>query len=294
MLRPGQPDAFELPLLPVQRLMRFSLGATHQHRVRTGGVVTRCFSDTMLFVRNGDAGLQVVTQEPHGLRTGDRIDAVGFPGMVEGMAVLQHALCRVTGREAPPVPVRPTIGTLLEGTYNSDLVTVAARLVDWVITGRNVTLIFQSGDHLFKGLLNLPAHASVTLPEKNSLVNVTGISVISELEDLWFYRPTSFVLLVADLADLQVLQAAPWWTPERLWRALAMSCLVLLAAVGWVWALRRQIDGKRALIEQQARHAAALDYAPLPPELVTRAEAALKGLRIEGKPIDVPEGLSGT
>ena len=41
------------------------------------------------------------------------------------------------------------------------------------------------------------------------------------------------------------------------------------------------------------RHAAALDYAPLPTELVTRAEAALKGLRIEGKPINVPEGLSG-
>ena len=33
------------------------------------------------------------------------------------------------------------------------------------------------------------------------------------------------------------------------------------------------------------RYAAALDYAPLPPELVTRAEEVIKGLRAEGKPL---------
>jgi phosphate transport system substrate-binding protein len=41
------------------------------------------------------------------------------------------------------------------------------------------------------------------------------------------------------------------------------------------------------------RHAAALDYAPLPPEMVTRAEHAVKGLRAEGKPISV-DGLTGS
>ena len=47
-------------------------------------------------------------------------------------------------------------------------------------------------------------------------------------------------------------------------------------------------------LHEGQRHAAALDYAPLPPELVIRAEAAVKGLRIEGKPVNVPETLSGT
>ena len=91
----------------------------------------------------------------------------------------------------------------------------------------------------------------------NDVVNITGICVISEIEDLWFYQPRSFVLLIADLADVQLVQAPPWWTSERLSRALISTCLVLLAVVGWVWALRRQVDQKRAVIQQQARHAAA-------------------------------------
>lgn len=38
------------------------------------------------------------------------------------------------------------------------------------------------------------------------------------------------------------------------------------------------------------RYAAELDYAPLPPELVTRAERAVRGLRADGKPLGLPEG----
>ena len=47
-------------------------------------------------------------------------------------------------------------------------------------------------------------------------------------------------------------------------------------------------------LHEGQKYAAALDYAPLPPELVSRAEAAVKGLRIEGKPISLPDETSGT
>jgi signal transduction histidine kinase len=122
-------------------------------------------------------------------------------------------------------------------------------------------------------------------------VNVTGICVISELEDLWFYRPRSFLLLLADLADLHVVQAPPWWTPERLWRALAITGLVLLAATGWVWALRRQIYRKRAVIEQQARHAAALEErSRIARELHDTLEQGLTGLSLQMKAMETDLG----
>jgi len=47
-------------------------------------------------------------------------------------------------------------------------------------------------------------------------------------------------------------------------------------------------------LHEGQHYAAALDYAPLPPELVTRAESAVKGLRIEGQPIALPDVISGT
>jgi signal transduction histidine kinase len=293
VLQPGQPDAFAQPLVPVSRLMRFSLGAEHHHRVRTSGVVTRRLSDTSFFVRDGDMGLKVETSAAQQFRTGDVIEAAGFPGMADGMAVLQHAVARVVGAAELPQPAQPTLAALLAGTHNSDLVSVPARLVDWVIAGQKLTLIFQTGDQLFKGLFNVPANTPVSLPDKNSLVDVTGICVISELEDTWFYQPRSFLLLVADLADVQLVQAPPWWTPERLWRALMIACIVLFAGTGWVWALRRQIERKRAVIEQQARHAAALEErSRIARELHDTLEQGLTGLSLQMKAMETD--LDGT
>lgn len=287
VVKSPQSDAFSQPLVPVNRLMKFSPGALHRHRVRTSGVVTRRLSPTMFFVRDADVGLKVETRRPVDFRAGDVIDAAGFPAMSEGMAVLQQAVTRRVGTAEPPAPVEPKLSALLDGAHNSNLVSVRARLVDWVITEQNVTLILQSGDELFKGLLNHPSSEPLVLPDKNSLVDVTGICVINELDDVWFYKPRSFLLLLADLTDLHLVQSPPWWTPERLWRALAITLAVLLAAAGWVWALRRQIDRKRAVIEQQARHAAALEErSRIARELHDTLEQGLTGLSLQMKAME--------
>ena len=288
VLRPGQPDAFAQPIVPVNRLMRFaSLGEPLRHRVRTRGVVTRRVSDTAFFVRDGNIGLKVETTTPQAFRPGEVVEAAGFPMMMEGIAVLQHATCRVSGSAPPPAATQASVAALLAGTHNSDLVSLRARLVDWVVSGDSATLVLQAGDQVFNGLLKLPSGRSAELPPKNSLVNVTGICVINELEDLWFYRPRSFVLLVADLADLELVQAPPWWTPERLRLALSLTGAVLLAAAGWVWALRRQVDRKCAVIEQQARHAAALEErSRIARDLHDTLEQGLTGLSLQMKAME--------
>jgi signal transduction histidine kinase len=285
--RPAPPDAFSQALVPIAGMMRPTPGRWQRHRVRIRGVVTRRISDTTFFLREGQLGLKVETRQSVALRPGDVIETTGFPTMTDGLAVLQYAAVRKTGSEAAPAPARPTVTSLLEGSHNSDLVTLQARLVDWTISGQKVTLIFEAGNQLFNGLLNLAARPGPRLPEKNSLVNVTGVSVVSELEDTWFYQPRSFLLLLADRADLQVVQAPPWWTPERLWRALAITVVVLLAAAGWAWSLRRQIERKRAVIEQQARHAAALEErSRIARDLHDTLEQGLTGLSLQMKAME--------
>lgn len=293
VIRPAAPDAFSAPLVPVAGMMRPTPGRWQRHRVRISGVVTRRISDTMFFLREGQLGLKVETTQPVALRPGDVIETAGFPTMADGLAVLQYAEVRKTGSQAAPAPARPAVASLLEGSHNSDLVSLQARLVDWAVSGRKATLIFEADNQLFKGLLNLASPQVSLLPEKNSLVNVTGVSVVSELEDTWFYQPRSFLLLLADIADLQVVQAPPWWTPERLWRALAITGLVLLAAAGWVWSLRRQIERKRAVIEQQARHAAVLEErSRIARDLHDTLEQGLTGLSLQMKAMETE--LDGT
>jgi signal transduction histidine kinase len=56
---------------------------------------------------------------------------------------------------------------------------------------------------------------------------------------------------------------------------------------GWVWALRRQIDRKRAVIEQQARHAAALEErSRIARELHDTLEQGLTGLSLQMKALE--------
>ena len=287
VIRPAPAGAFDSPRVPIAGMMRPTPGVSQRHRVRIGGVVTRRISETMFFLRDGQLGLKVETKQPVAVRPGEVIETAGFPTMTEGLAVLQYADVRLNGAQASPAPARPSLAALLEGSHNSDLVSLQARLVDWAVSGAKVTLIFEAENQLFKGLLNHDSPTRPPLPEKNSLVNVTGVAVVSELEDTWFYQPRSFLLLLSDIADLEVVHAPPWWTPERLWRALAITGLVLLAAVGWVWSLRRQIERKRAVIEQQARHAAVLEErSRIARDLHDTLEQGLTGLSLQMKAME--------
>lgn len=287
IIEPAQADVFSRPLVRVQGLMKVTQGARFPNRVRTSGIVTRRLSDTRFFVRDGELGLKVESTIPVNFRPGDVIEAAGFPVMLDGQEVMEYAICRKVGSGEPPASIRATTAELLEGGHSANLVDLRARLVDWVIAGKSVTLVFQSGDQLFKGLLNYDVSSRFPLPEKNSLVDVTGICMISELEDIWFYQPRSFLLLVAEMADLRLVEAPSWWTAERLWRALAITGIVLLAAAGWVWALRRQIGRKRAVIEQQARHAAALEErGRIARELHDTLEQGLTGLSLQMKAME--------
>ena len=134
--------------------MRTPSGETLRGRVRTSGVVTRRLSDTVFFLRGDGRGLKVETRQPTTFQPGDRVDAAGFPEMSEGLAVLQQTVARRLDTQPAPAPVNAAMPALLDGSHNSDLVAIRARLVDWSATGPSVTLIFQAGDHLFKGLLN--------------------------------------------------------------------------------------------------------------------------------------------
>lgn len=286
VVRPALADPFALPIVPLDRLLGFSLEAPRPHRVRIRGVVARQISERVFFLRDENLGLKVETRVPTTVRSGDVVEATGFPTMSGAAAVMEGSVCRTMSSGAPLVPARPTLAGLLDGSHSSDLVSVQARLVDWVADGQSVTMIFQADNHLLKGLL--PHGAGLeALPEKNSIVDATGICVISELEDLWYYSPRSVVLLLSSPADLKVLQAPEWWTRERLWRALALVLAILAAGLGWVWSLRRQVQRKRAVIELQARHAAVLEErSRIARELHDTLEQGLTGFSLQLKAVE--------
>jgi signal transduction histidine kinase len=287
ILRPAPDDVFDRPVVPIDRWMKVTAPDAPVPRVRIVASVTRRMSADLFFVSDGRLGLKVETDRAVDYLPGDVVELAGFPAMAEGLAVLKHAQARLVRSATPPAPARPAMETLLTGDHNSDLVRVRARLVDWTFAGRTVTLTFQSADQYFKGLLNVQTEGMLKLPGRDSVVDVTGICVVSGLDDVWFYKPSGFMMLLAGPDDLALVQAPPWWTPRRLWSALAIAVLVLLAVVGWGAALRRQVERKRAIIEQQARHAAALEERNrIARDLHDTLEQGLTGLSLQMKAME--------
>jgi signal transduction histidine kinase len=287
VVQPPPPDPFALPLVPLTRLFAYSLEPPRPNRVRTRGVVTRQPSEHALYLRDEGIGVRVELQGPARFQPGDLVEVVGFPLMVEGSAVIQGAICRRVAAGVAVEPLRATWSELTDGVYTSNLVRLEARLVDWAAEEPGLTLALESGNHLFKAVLHHEGSPDHLLPPRNSIVEVTGISAISELQDRWSFRPRSVVLLLSDAADLRVLRAAPWWTPERLWRALIGIGVVLLVAAAWVWSLRQQVGRKRAIIERQARHAAVLEErSRIARELHDTLEQGLTGVSLQMKAME--------
>lgn len=258
VIRPPPSEPYAVPVVPLAQLLGFSLEAPSPHRVRIQGVVTRSISDRVLFMREGRLGIKVETCGPAGFNPGDEIEAVGFPAMARGSAVMENALTRLLRTGTAPVPVRAAWAELLDGTHSADLVTVRARLVDWITAGESVTLVLQAEDQLFQAILpGVPPGGA--MPENNSIVEATGICALSALDDRRQVSPRAFVLLLSSRTDLAVVERPDWWTAERLWRALAVVLALLVIGLGWVWALRRQVQRKRAIIAQQSHHAAVLE-----------------------------------
>jgi signal transduction histidine kinase len=112
---------------------------------------------------------------------------------------------------------------------------------------------------VFKAMLK-PAPAPMKAPDwkAGSRVRVTGICSVSyddmrPVMGLW--HPQSFQLLLRSPADLTVLQAPPWWTPEHIAYLLTAATAVLMLAVGTVtWMARRRLreqGRQRAMAEAE-------------------------------------------
>lgn len=289
IIRPPPTDPYALPARPVNRLMEFAPDSQPWHRIKVSGVVTRRISSHLFFLRNQDYGIRIQSLNPVHWQPGDVIEAVGFPIIVEGEVVIENSISRHMGTAALPHARPATPLTILNNQHSSNLVQLQGRLIDSVTGGSDATLVFEADNHLFKAhLKEYPTETvAALLPENGSLVDITGICEINELQDFWYRLPSSFSILISSPEDLAVIAKPSWWTPTRLTGVLAITLALLIAGSGWVWALRRQVNRTRSVIESQARHAAVLEERTrIGHDLHDTLEQGLTGLSLQLKGIE--------
>lgn len=274
--KPPPPDPFGVPLLEFDRLRPFSPEPGVLHRRRIVGTVTYIEPQNFLMLQNGERAVRVNLVDHPPLKIGDLVEAVGFVEVREFYAELGNALVRKsgTGETMVPQPVDPlrvmgppnTPAQRLPEDFDGRLVSISGRLLAVDDRRESRHLLIETEGGIIEGVL--PGASAPALPSRvraGSLVQVTGVCMVTYTEKVptrAFARPRSFEVRLRSPEDIEVLRAAPWWTPLRLWIALGIVGGGGLLCAAWVWTLRRRVTQRaRELAEEiEARQSAEVEF----------------------------------
>jgi signal transduction histidine kinase len=233
------------------------------------GVVTLVSPDqTWLVLQEGTAAMRVRLAEgmAAGAEPGDRLRVQGFPVLGDYTVALEDArvVARAPGEPVQAEPFRDA-GEVLR---NPGLVDRDARLIE---TGATlVDLRTRDDDLQVLGLSSAGISFAATLPLRQAVpaqvrpgskLRLTGLCELQLTEERRRIAkpPDMFKLSLRDARDIRVLQAGPWWTPQRLRVATIMATGALVVLGAWIETLRR--GNRRLRAEVAARERAERELA---------------------------------
>jgi signal transduction histidine kinase len=303
--RPAQYDAFAVPEVPLGGAMTFSPAGNNQHRHRVTGTVTLCKPGQYFYLQDDHHALRVRTRQPDRLRPGDVVEATGFFAMGNHTAEMHEAVFRRLGARRPPDPLEVTRSTTF-APEPRNMVPLPRDFDDYLVALRGFLVSFdhKHGEPLRLNLecdgalvsaefIESAESAAVTALRPGSELRVSGVCELtfSDRRPLSAWpQPVAVRLLLRDRADVQVLAAVSWWTPERLRTALGVTALILLLALAWAALLRRTVAQRSHQLaeEMRARRDAAVEFEStlrernrLAADLHDTTEQSLTGLALQ-------------
>ncbi|QBG46736.1 hypothetical protein EGM51_04740 [Verrucomicrobia bacterium S94] len=247
------PDADSVPrFCAIHDLQRADFDC--REMVKTHGWVTYADGgDT--FLRGEKTSLLVRMQNSYHVKVGDYVEAVGYVWPQRIGPAFRARTINVKERRGLPEPIRLDAEVPLAAELNYELVEVDVRLVEigksfGKSAGSQHTLLCRAGDYSFE--TRLPPGMDVSELESGAKLRLTGICHLT-LNPKIRYRLdfNGFWLVLQDEDGIEVLQAAPWWTEERLLRVLGMVCGILVLALVWGWMLRRTVNKQTGIIQEK-------------------------------------------
>ena len=243
---PAAADPWAVAVRPLDRLKGFTLSRTAGHRVRAQGVVTLSLPQGSFYMTDASGSAYVQSTQQTALRRGDRVEALGFPGIVDQHPALVDSVFRIIGSGGAPVPAQATAASVLQGQFDSTLVQIEGRLAQVAVTPDEALLILRQGPAVFTAVSKSPASiAGLRSVREGSLVRVTGICV---LERDAASNTASFKLHFNTVEDIAVLEQPSWLNVRRALAGGAVLVLGIFGVLGWAATLRRRVRSQTATI----------------------------------------------
>jgi signal transduction histidine kinase len=282
VLSPPPVDALESPEVALGAIAGYRPEPTPGHRVRTAGIVTRVIPGRFFYLQEGLEGVRIETASTEPPAPGDIVDVAGFIRMRHGLGTLSEAVFRTTGHTQPPVPLGMQPTDILDvnvrarragltarpASYQGCLIRCTGTLLEVPpLQANSCRLLIEADDLVVTATLLDTGYAVARQLTPGSTLGLTGIAELGLEEDQdllldadpW---PNHVTMLLGSAADIEVLRTPSWWTPRRLWAALAAAVAIVAAAGLWVGILRRQVARQASLLaaELEQRHRAAVEH----------------------------------
>jgi len=252
-------DPFALPVSPLDRLLDFtarsgSAGSAPGLLRKVRGVVIIA-RDRTIYVRDAVGSFEIHASGEAALRSGDMVEAVGFPTAREGETLnsfrpsLEDATIRRVGHAALPQPIEASAADLLRGNRNATLVRVRGRLLQHVSTAHEEMLVLDGGGATFTAHLATSTPAT-PLPalQNGSLLELIGVTSMPPGAGGAQPAAQTFRLLLPSADAVVVRERAPWLTGATVGWVLGVLGLATFASMAWVVTLRRRVQRQTRLL----------------------------------------------
>jgi signal transduction histidine kinase len=221
--------------------------------VRTEGIVTYKGSQ-MLCLQDQDSGMRVFLRlENTDIHPGDRVQVAGL-ALPDGFAPkLVQALVRKVGRgDLPAAGPLDFMQNYLQSSQDATRGEVESIFEGQSVSDSALKLDLRCVATKRDFYAYLPATAPLpTSLVPGSRVRLCGVIKLQVEEPLDANQVvTAFEMYLTSPADIQLLEAAPWWTARHtLWLVGGLAA-VLAVSLGWIGALRRQVRRQTRALER--------------------------------------------
>ena len=254
-------DASQLLVEPISAVPDLQERDPATHRIRIQGIVTQRQSDGLLLLQDNSGAIRVRTEQGERTQPGDRLDVVGFAEWGAYAPSLRDAIFRKVGTGPQPAPEFITAQEALSGRRDGRLVQIEAYLLERTVFSAEQVLVLQAGRFVFNAHLPRSPQNQFANLRNGSLLQLTGICNVTMEESSGTPLPQSFSLSLRTPADIVVIDPAPWWTLERVLAVAGLMSGSVLAALAWVFILRRRVRKQTEIIRHELEKEASLKEA---------------------------------
>jgi signal transduction histidine kinase len=272
-------DPWKSPVLPLQQAFQYRPGFSRGDRIRVRGEVIHQ-SHGVAYLNDGKSGIAVRGAEAHKLKSGDQVEAVGFPDLEDFLPILSDAVFASFPPEGPRARPKPMpVEDLIDGLEHASYVTARGRLLDRLQTPasdthRALVLALNTPHGVFTA--ELDGHgASIPGVEEGATLDVSGICLVS-VDGTG--SPTSFKILVPGPDQVAVVEKASYFTVKRLLLMLSLALGVLVGAILFAYVTTRRNLSLAA--EVRERSAVTAERNRLARDLHDTLEQGLTGIHL--------------